>query len=149
MNKIHHNVLKRYTIHSLVDLYYQKKLPNDWSRDQYFSTHVYQKLNWTLNIILPILRFSFRNNYDMDNLNCFTVAALTIRLLNTSYVHIYGYHSLTNRWRSEAWEVTGLKNTQCKMIGYLVFEYLQSFHCIEASDWVLALLNSAELQRYI
>ena len=39
----------------------------------------------------------------------------------------------------EAWGVIGIKNTQCKMISYLAFKYLQSFHCIETSNWVLAL----------
>ena len=58
-------------------IYYQKKLTT--SRDQYFSTHIFQKLNWTVSIILPMLRFSV------------TVASLTICPLNTSYVYIYIY----------------------------------------------------------
>ena len=83
----------------------------------------------------------------MDNLNCFTVASLTIRQLNTSYIHIW--LPFPRRIADEDWGMIGLKNTQCKMIGYLAFKYLQSFHSIETSNWVLALLNSAEIQRYV
>jgi len=56
---------------------------------------------------------------------------------------------LLNRWRSEAWKVIGLKNKECKMIGYLLSKYLQSFRRTVASNWVLELLNSAEIQRYV
>ena len=73
----------------------------------------------------------------MDNLNCFTVAALTFRPLNTSYVHIW--LPFPRCIADEACGVIGIKNTQCKMISYLAFKYLQSFHCIETSNWVLAL----------
>ena len=78
----------------------------------------------------------------MDNFNCFTVATLTIR-----YVH--KWLPFPRRIADEDWGAIGLKNTQSKIIGYLAFKYLQSFHSIATSNWVLALLNNAEIQRYV